>query len=68
MEHTRISLQAYKYQASGKREIDRPRRKWTETRQYYRPEQEILLIHEVMMMMMMMIRPTLIQYASSEMY
>jgi hypothetical protein len=27
MEHTRIPLQAYKYQASGKRDIDRPRRR-----------------------------------------
>jgi hypothetical protein len=28
MEHTRIPLQAYKYQPSGKRDIDRPRRRW----------------------------------------
>jgi hypothetical protein len=33
MEHTRIPLQAYKYQLSGKRDIDRPRRK-RETQQY----------------------------------
>jgi hypothetical protein len=26
--HTRIPLQAYKYQPSGKRDIDRPRRRW----------------------------------------
>jgi hypothetical protein len=26
MEHTRIPLQAYKYQPSGKRDIDRPKR------------------------------------------
>jgi hypothetical protein len=31
MEHTRIPLQAYKYQPSGKRYIDRPRRRWRET-------------------------------------
>jgi hypothetical protein len=31
MEHTRIALQAYKYKASGKRDIGRPRRKWRET-------------------------------------
>jgi hypothetical protein len=31
MEHTRITLQAYKYQPSGKRDIGRPRRKWRET-------------------------------------
>jgi hypothetical protein len=31
MEHTRIALQAYKYQPSGKQYIDRPRRRW---RQY----------------------------------
>jgi hypothetical protein len=31
MEHTRIPLQAYKYQPSGKRDIDRPRRRWRET-------------------------------------
>jgi hypothetical protein len=30
MEHTRIALQAYKYQPSRKRDIDRPRR-WRET-------------------------------------
>jgi hypothetical protein len=29
MEHTRIPLQAHKYQPSGKRDIDRPRR-WSE--------------------------------------
>jgi hypothetical protein len=34
MDHTRISLQAYKYQPSGKRDIDRPRRGWRETQQY----------------------------------
>jgi hypothetical protein len=34
MEHTRIPLQAYKYQPSGKRDIDRPRRRWRETQQY----------------------------------
>jgi hypothetical protein len=28
MEHTRIPLQAYKYQASGIRDIDRQRRRW----------------------------------------
>jgi hypothetical protein len=28
MEHTRIPLQAYKYQPSGKRDIDRPRGRW----------------------------------------
>jgi hypothetical protein len=32
--------------------IGRPRRRWRETQQYYRPKQEILLIHEVMTMMM----------------
>jgi hypothetical protein len=31
MEHTRIPLQAYKYQPSGKRYIGRPRRRWRET-------------------------------------
>jgi hypothetical protein len=31
MEHTRIPLYAYKYQPSGKRNIDRPRRRWRET-------------------------------------
>jgi hypothetical protein len=31
MEHTRIPLQAYKYQPSGKRDIDRPRGRWRET-------------------------------------
>jgi hypothetical protein len=31
MEHTRIPPQAYKYQPSGKRDIDRPKRKWRET-------------------------------------
>jgi hypothetical protein len=31
MEHTRIPLQAYKYQPSGKRDIGRPRRRWRET-------------------------------------
>jgi hypothetical protein len=31
MEHTRISLQAYKYQPSRKRDIDRPRRRWRKT-------------------------------------
>jgi hypothetical protein len=50
MEHTHIPLQACKYQPSGKRDIDRPRKGWKET-QYYRPEQEILLIHEAMIMM-----------------
>jgi hypothetical protein len=34
MEHTRIPLQAYKYQPSGKRDINRPRRRWRETEQY----------------------------------
>jgi hypothetical protein len=34
LEHTRIPLQAYKYQPSGKQDIDRPRRRWTETQQY----------------------------------
>jgi hypothetical protein len=33
-EHTRIALQAYKYQPSGKRDISRPRRRWSETQQY----------------------------------
>jgi hypothetical protein len=50
MEHTRVPLQAHKYQPSGKRDIDRPKRRWRETQQYYRPEQEIILIHAVMMM------------------
>jgi hypothetical protein len=31
MEHTRIPLQAYKYQPSGKRDIDRPSRRCRET-------------------------------------
>jgi hypothetical protein len=31
IEHTRIPVQAYKYQPSGKRDIDRPRRRWRET-------------------------------------
>jgi hypothetical protein len=31
MEHTRIPLQAYKYQPSGKGDISRPRRTWGET-------------------------------------
>jgi hypothetical protein len=31
MEHTRIPLQAYKYQTSGKQDIDRPRKRWRET-------------------------------------
>jgi hypothetical protein len=31
MEHTRIPLQAYKYQPSGKRDIDRPRRRRRDT-------------------------------------
>jgi hypothetical protein len=48
-ERTRTPLQAYKYQPSGKRDIDRPRRRCRETQQYWRPEQEILLVHEVMM-------------------
>jgi hypothetical protein len=34
MEHTRIPLQAYKYQPSGKRDIGRPRMRWRETQQY----------------------------------
>jgi hypothetical protein len=34
MEHTSIPLQAYKYQPSGKRDIDRPRRRWRERQQY----------------------------------
>jgi hypothetical protein len=33
MEHTRIPLQAFKYQQCGKRDIGRPRR-WRETQQY----------------------------------
>jgi hypothetical protein len=28
IEHTRIPLQAYKYKPSGKRDTDRPRRRW----------------------------------------
>jgi hypothetical protein len=28
------ALQAYKYQPSGKRDRDRPRRRWRETQQY----------------------------------
>jgi hypothetical protein len=31
MKHTRIPLQAYKYQPSRKRDIDRPRRRWKDT-------------------------------------
>jgi hypothetical protein len=31
MEHSRIPLQAYKYQPSAKRDISRPRRRWRET-------------------------------------
>jgi hypothetical protein len=34
MEHTRIPLQAYKYQPSVKRDICRQRRRWRETQQY----------------------------------
>jgi hypothetical protein len=34
LEYTRIPLQAYKYQPSGKRDIDRPRRRCGETQQY----------------------------------
>jgi hypothetical protein len=34
MEHTRIPVQTYKYQPSGKRDIDRPRRRWRERQQY----------------------------------
>jgi hypothetical protein len=34
MEHTRISLQTYKYQPSGKQDINRPRGRWRETQQY----------------------------------
>jgi hypothetical protein len=34
MEHTCIPLQAYKYQPSGKRDIDRPRIRWRGTQQY----------------------------------
>jgi hypothetical protein len=34
MEHNRIPLQAYKYQPTGKRDIDRPRRRWRDTQQY----------------------------------
>jgi hypothetical protein len=34
MEHTRIPLQAHEYQPSGKRDIDKPRRRWRETQQY----------------------------------
>jgi hypothetical protein len=30
MQHTRIPLQAHKYQPSGKRDINRPRRRWRE--------------------------------------
>jgi hypothetical protein len=33
LEHTRIPLQAYKYQPSGKRDIGRPRRRWRERQQ-----------------------------------
>jgi hypothetical protein len=31
IEHTRIALQAYNYQPSGKRDIDRPRKRWRDT-------------------------------------
>jgi hypothetical protein len=34
MEHTRIPLQAYKYQPFGKQDISRPRRRWRETQPY----------------------------------
>jgi hypothetical protein len=34
MEHTRIPLQAYKYQPSRKRDIGRSRRLWRETQHY----------------------------------
>jgi hypothetical protein len=34
MEHTRIPPQAYKYHRSGKRDIDRPRRRWRERQKY----------------------------------
>jgi hypothetical protein len=34
MEHTRIPLQAYKYQPSGKRDIGRPTRRRRERQQY----------------------------------
>jgi hypothetical protein len=34
IERTSIPLQAYKYQPSGKRDIDRPRRRWRERQQY----------------------------------
>jgi hypothetical protein len=50
IEHTRITLQAYKYQPSGKGDIGRPKRRWREMQQHYRPEQEIFIIHDVMMM------------------
>jgi hypothetical protein len=52
MEQIRIPLQAYKYQLFGKEDKDRPRRRWREIKQHYRPEEEILIIREVMMMMM----------------
>jgi hypothetical protein len=54
MEQTRIPLQAYKYQPFGKQDIGRPRRRWREIQQQYRPEEEILLIREVIMMITMM--------------
>jgi hypothetical protein len=48
MEHTRIPLQAYKYQPpENETQVDQEED--GERQQYYRPEQEILLIHEVMM-------------------
>jgi hypothetical protein len=31
MEHTRISLQAYKNQPTRKQDVDRPRRRWRAT-------------------------------------
>jgi hypothetical protein len=34
MEHTGIPLQTYKYQPSGKQDIDKPRRRWSETQEY----------------------------------
>jgi hypothetical protein len=49
-EHTCIPLQTYKYQPSGKRDIDREEddgERYNNTRGL----QEILLIHEMMMMM-----------------
>jgi hypothetical protein len=50
MENTRFALQVYKYQPSGKRDTDRPRRRWRHNNTG--PEQEILLIYEVVVVMM----------------